>query len=268
MPIKAVVETLEDAPEALREHYTERDGKFVLGVEPAAGFELGEIEPLKNALGAERGINEKMRRELERFGSVWDKDRKAWTHAFEPDKAKAALAELEDLRKLDPASEADKIANAKFESAKSQLLEKHSSELQEREGRIGHLSSAVQALLIDQAATAALAEAKGAVDLLLPHVKAHARVKEVDGRFVVEIVGTDGNGRIADSKGTPMTIADLVAEMRGSEKFGRAFDGEGHSGSGKEHDNGQGGAVTLANMGGSPDERRAAIAKRFKVPEA
>ena len=40
MAIKAILDKLDDAPEALREHYTEKDGKFVLGVEPVGNYAI------------------------------------------------------------------------------------------------------------------------------------------------------------------------------------------------------------------------------------
>lgn len=266
MALKAAVEKLDEIPEPLREHYAEKDGKFILIVQPAAGFELGEIEALKSALGAERGVSEKMRRELERLGSNWDKDRKVWVHSIDPDKAREAIAKLDELGNLDPAKEADKIANTKFEAAKAQLLEKHTGEIKTREERIGHLTKTVESLLIDQAATAALAEAKGSVDLLLPHVRAHTRVKEADGRFSVEVVDKDGNSRIADAQGTPMDIKALIAEMRQSDTFARAFDGDGQNGGGKQPDHDGKGGGPKGDFGGDRAARTAAIAKRFNLP--
>lgn len=254
MALKAIVEKIEDAPEDLRDHYTEVDGKFVLAVEPVGGYALEDVSGLKSALGKERTARETLERDVVRFKDI------------DPDKARTALAELEELKKIDPASEADKIANTKFEAAKTQLLEKHGQDLSERDGRIKTLTGAVDGLVREQRATAAIAEAKGAVDLLLPHVLRFTRTVEKDGKFSVEVIDADGNGRIADSKGTPMTIKDLVAEMRQSETFGRAFDGEGHSGSGKQPDN-PGGGGQKGDFGGTPEERKAAIAKKFGLKE-
>ncbi len=254
MAIKAILEKLDDAPEALREHYTEKDGKFVLGVEPVGGYALEDVTGLKSALGAERTQREKFERDVIRFKDI------------DPDKARTALAELEELKKLDPTAEADKIANTKFEGAKAQLLEKHAADLGVRDERIGHLSKTVDVLVREQRATAEIAEAKGSIDLLMPIVLAQTRTVEKDGRFVTEVIDDKGNVRIGDSNGNPMTMKELVAELRASEKFGRAFEGDGHSGSGKEADSGHGGVVTLGSMGGTAEERRAAIAKKYKVP--
>lgn len=256
MALKAILEKLDDAPEALREHYTEQDGKFVLGVESVGGYALEDVHGLKSALGAERTSRENLERLVVKFKDL------------DPDKARAALTELEELKKLDPEKEADRIANSKFENAKAQLLEKHGAELTSRDQRINQLSAAVDGLTRKQQATLALAEAKGSVELLLPHVLAHTRVKEAeDGSFTVEVVDAKGNVRIGDSQGAPMTIAGLVAEMRKSDTFARAFDGDGQSGGDKKPDNG-GNVVTVGDLGGSAEERRAYLSKKYKLPAA
>lgn len=251
MALKALLASLDGIDDATKALYVEKDGKFVLDVEGVEGFALEDVSGLKTALGKERTARENAERLTAAFKDI------------DPAKAKDALAKVEEWGNLDPSKEADKIANSKFEAAKAQLLEKHTGEITARDERIGHLSKTVESLLIDQAATAALAEAKGSVELLLPHVRAHTRVKEVDGRFTVEVVDKDGNAKIADSKGTPMDIKGLVAEMRQSEAFGRAFEASGNSGTGKQPGNGTGGGVQKGNFGGTREERTAAIAARF-----
>lgn len=256
MAIKAIIEKLEDVPEALREHYTEKDGKFLLGVEPVGGFALEDVTGLKSALGAERTQRERLEKDVIKFKDL------------DPDRARAALTELEELKKIDPANEADKIANTKFEAAKAQLIDKHTQDLAARDQRIGKLTGAVAELMIDAVATAGLAEAKGAVELLLPHVRAHTRVKETDdGKFVVEVIDKDGNARIGDSKGSPMGIKDLIAEMRKSDTYARAFEGDGHSGGGAEGGGGAGGGgKDKGDPGGTRAERAAHFAAKLNVP--
>jgi len=268
MAIKAIIEKLEDAPEALREHYRAgtkdegAEGKFVLGVEAVAGWNLEDVSGLKTALSRERTNAQTASTQLAKFVDHEGKP-------MDPGKVLQALEELGELKKLDPKSQADQLANSKFESLKTQLLDTHKTELSAREERINKLTSTVSSLLIDSVATGAIAEAKGAVELLLPHVQRHTRVKETDGKFSVEVVDKDGNVRV-NSKAEPMTIAELITEMRGSDTFGRAFDAEGHTGGGKQPDNpGPGaGGKAKGDWGGSREERRAAIAAKFKLPAA
>lgn len=253
MALKAIVDALDGVPEAARGFYKQAEGgKFVLDVEPVDGFALEDVNGLKTMLGKERSTRERLERDVVKFKDI------------DPDKAREALAKLEELTAIDPAKEADKIASTKFEAAKAQLLQKHEGEITTRDQRIGHLTKTVEGLLIDAAATAALAEAKGSVDLLLPHVRASTRVKEVDGgRFVVEVVDKEGNARIADAKGTLMGIKELVAEMRQSDTFGRAFEGSGHSGSGKQPGSGAGGtgkSLSRAEYNALPAARQREVA--------
>jgi len=90
-------------------------------------------------------------------------------------------------------------------------------------------------------ATSAIAEAKGIPALLLPHVKSAVKVVEMNGQYTVQVVDGNGNERIMDGKGTPMTIADYVAEMKKSEVYGRAFDGNDAHGSGSQKSAGRSG---------------------------
>lgn len=258
MALKAIVDSLDSINEAVRGEYREGtadeglEGKFVLAVEGVNGYALENVSGLKSALGKERTAREKLESDVVKFKDL------------DPDKARQALTELEELKALDPNKEADKIANSKFEAAKAQLLEKHRGELEAATGEITNLRSTVENLLIDQVATSALAAEKGSVDLLLPHVKNSTKVKQVDGKFVVEVVDREGNARIADSNGNPMTIKDLVAEMKASDTFSRAFEASGQTGSGM-NPGGGGGAPSSkkGDFGGSREDRKSAIASMF-----
>jgi len=220
MPLKAVVETIDAVPEAERSLYAEHEGKFVLQVEPVNGYALENVEGLKTTFSKEMTKRKELEKTLLKYKDI------------DPERAREALARLEELGNIDPTKEADKIISERLEAAKRQLVEKHNKDMEPLQGRIGHLTKTVESLLVDQNATAEIAEAKGSVPLLLPHVKANTRVREVDGRYVVEVVDKDGNARIGNSNGDLMTIKQLVQEMRQSEAFGRAFEGSGHTGSG------------------------------------
>jgi hypothetical protein len=261
MAIKAIIDKLEDVPEALREHYRAgtkdegTEGKFVLGVEAVAGWSLEDVTGLKSALGKERTQRETLERTVVKFKDI------------DPEKALAALTELEELKKLDPSKEADKIANTKFEAAKAQLLENHKREIGERDGKLTKLTGLVDNLARRQEAIAAIAAEKGSVDLLLPHVLSVTRSEIGDDAEAVRIkvLQPDGNERV-NGKGEAMSIRELVAEMKQNETFARAFDGEGHSGTGKEHDKGGGGGPIKGDIGGSREERRQYFASKLKLP--
>jgi hypothetical protein len=261
MALKAILEKLEDAPEAVRDQYRAgtkeegAEGKFVLSVEGVGGFALENVDGLKSALSKERTAVGSLTKTLEKFKDI------------DPDKAREALGKVDELSKIDPEKEADKIVSTRLDALKGQLVEKHNNELASRDQRINALTGTVDDLVRRQQATAAIAEAKGSIELLLPHVLAQSRSVEKDGKWSVEVIDKDGNARIGDSAGAPMSLSGLVAEMRKSETFSRAFDGDGHSGSGAQHDNG-GGDNKSAPPGAGRSERGAHYAKKFNLPVA
>lgn len=241
---KAILENLDGLSDDLKAEYTEKDGKFFLNVETVDGYELADVGGLKGTLSKEMSNRKGLEKKLERFEKIKD-----------PEKVAEALAELEELKKIDPEKEADKLVNTKLEAAKAQLVQKHTQELEGEREKAAKYRSKIETLLRDQVATAHIAEHKGSIKLLLPHVRANTRVVEEGDDFRVEVIDEEGNARIGDSKGAPMSIADLIKEMRESEEFGRAFDGEGQSGSGKQPGNGRGGNPTLKRSQMTPQQK-------------
>lgn len=232
-------------PEPLRGEYVEKDGRFVADIIPVDGYALEDVNGLKSTLGKKQTELDQLKRDVVKYKDI------------DPDRARAALAELEELKKIDPLKEADKLVNTKLEAAKAQLLDKHSKELEAEQSKSVKYRQKIDKLLRDSVAVAAIAEHKGAVKLLLPHVRNSTRVVEDGDDFRVEVVDAEGNVRIGDSKGSPMTIAELVLEMRDSEEFGRAFEGEGRSGTGKGPGNGKGAAPTgLKRSQMTPEQKR------------
>lgn len=250
MALKAVLTSLDGIDDSIKALYVEKDGKHILDVETVEGYALEDVSGLKTALGKERTTRERLERDVVKFKDL------------DPDKAREALAKLEELTSIDPAKEADKIANTKFEAAKSQLLEKHQGDLTARDGKISSLEGLVDQLARKQEAIAAIAEHKGSVDLLLPHVLNITKSEVTDDGVRVKVLQPDGNDRV-NGKGDPMSIRELVAEMRQSDIYGPAFEGSGQSGSGKQPNGGGGGAPQKGNFGGTKEERAAAIASKF-----
>lgn len=214
MAVKTVIDNLEDVSEALREHYVATsDGKFRLdGVEDVSG--------LKSALEREKEERRQAKARLDRLKDI------------DPEEFLRLKKDVEER-------ENEKLARkGEYEKMLSQTTAKHKTELEKREDSIKSLRSALEANLIDAEATRAIASAKGVPELLLPHVRSSVRVVEEDGKFLAKVVDKDGNPRIGDASGSPMTVNQLVAEMRSSEVFGRAFEGTGATGSGASNSNG------------------------------
>ena len=105
--------------------------------------------------------------------------------------------------------------------------------------------------LVDAAATTAINEADGNVKLLIPHVKARVKLTEVDGQYRPSVVGEDGSPRV-NGEGNPLSIKDLVSEMRSDEVYAGAFKGTGQSGSGSEPTQGGEGSSGSNGAGTGP----------------
>lgn len=136
-----------------------------------------------------------------------------------------------------------------FDALKKQLVDQHAKELEGRDGRIGSLTKSLERHLIDAEASRVIAELKGSVKGLLPHVKPHIRVVEVDGEFVAQVVDSKGNPRIGDAKGGPMTISQLVEEMKSDGELSRLFEGSGSSGGGASKSGAGGGGSKVVAAG-------------------
>lgn len=215
--LKAAVDDLAQVPEALRPHYAPADGGgYVLAVEPVSGWALEDVDGLKSALGKERRRADEAEGRLKAFGDL------------EPEAARRAL---ETLGGDDPE-----------QALEARLADRLQAATAERDARIERLTSDLERQLVDSAAARALAEHRGSVELLLPHVRERVRVRRgEDGATALEVVDGDGHARLGDANGALMTVAQLVAEMKGSPAFARAFDGSGQSGGGTPADGPDGG---------------------------
>jgi hypothetical protein len=231
--LKAVVTDINSLDEGLRGYYVQKDGKFFLNVTPADGFELDNVQGLKTALGAERNnvavLREQMkpyegldanlaRTAIERIGAFGD---------ITPDAARTALETAQRLSAFDPKKEAEQIAETKLNTIKEQLaaqfgLEKTdlTTKIKSHEETINSLTGQLQGVMRDAAIKTEVAksnpldDARDAVELL---VAQNVRTRIVDGRYVVEVLDSNGNPRMKDYvQNIPFTVADLVADLRES----------------------------------------------------
>jgi len=221
--LKLNVDSLEAVDEPLRALYVERDGKFQLNVD---GIE--DTGGLKSALSAER----KRAADLE-------KQTKAWKSIGKTPDEIAELLEAQEARAL---TEAEK--KGEWDKLKTQMNTAHETALKAKDETIGAMRRRLEAELVDAKATAAIAAAKGVPELLLPIVQ---RFVKVDDDFHVQIVDAKGDPRV-NAKGEPLSISDLITEMKATELYGRAFDGSGHTGSGTQPSNNNGSGTQPGNI--------------------
>lgn len=259
MALKAVLSSLDGLPADIAKEYkaASEGGKFVLDVEAVEGVELADTVNLKKALSTERASVSKLTAQVKKFDGI------------DPDKAKTALEKWQEIENWNP----DKKLDEAFKSREQQLLAKHQQEVAARDTKLKSITSQLENKLVVAAATEAIAGLKGKVKLLLPHVRASTRMRELDnGQYIAEVIDESGNVRIGDSSGSPMTIAQLVAEMKASDEFASAFEAVGQSGSGSANNNRQqssgGGAkktINLSDKAGMSDNLEAIASGEITV---
>jgi hypothetical protein len=216
--LQATMSSLEGVDESIAEFYTaQEDGTFLLNVVGNNGFELENTTALKSALGKERSNAQQASKALKAY------------EGLDPEEARTAMNKLAEYADFDPEKKVEEAMKAR----ETQLLKKHETVLSSLQDEKTILMQQLEQNLVTSAATKAIAENEGAVDLLLPHVLQQTRMRMTDnGSFIAEVVDREGSPRIGDSQGNPMTIPQLVEEMKSSDAFARAFNSSGATGSG------------------------------------
>lgn len=250
MALVAVVDTVDGLSEELQQHYVKKDdGKFYLDVSAAGGFSLEDVTKLKSALSKERESVSKFKEQIRAFDGL------------DAESARKALAQIEEFKNADPTKKIDEIRKA----ISAEFMEKHAKEVKALAEEVGTVTSQLENELISSAATKAIAEKKGSVDLLLPHVRSKVKMRKSDNRYFVDVVDERGVPRISTKSNStdPMTIAELVDEMSKSETFAAAFQGAGAAGSGAAGSSGSRGsnALNVAELYKLPPAERLAAAR-------
>ncbi|WP_223504213.1 hypothetical protein [Pseudomonas sp. GL-RE-29] len=228
--LKFQIDTLEGVDESVRALYTEKDGKFVLGIEGLPQPE--DVSGLKSKveeLLSEKKAAEKARREAE----------------------EAARTEREEAaRKSGNVEELEKSWSEKYARREAELsgqLESTNSALQ---GQIRDLT--VGRTATDIATTLAI---PGSAKALLPHIERRLSVEQRDGKPTVVVL--DASGKLSAA-----TLDELKAEFTNDPAFGPLIAGSKASGGGAGGA-GKGGGAAQGKIGGTREERQAAIASRF-----
>jgi hypothetical protein len=228
--LNLTVDSLDGLDEATKSLYVQEGDKFKLDVD---GIE--DTSGLKNALQAERKIANALDKKIKGYEKLG--------------KTPEEIAELVEKQEQIDRSQAEK--RGEFDKILAQVNEKNAQALKAKDETLAQMRKRLESELVDSKAIAAIAAAKGKTKLLLPLVKNQLRVDE---NFNVIVLNADGETPKVNDKGDPLTINDLVNEMRASEDYGAAFEGTGQSGSGTRPTNGSGGSplgrLTKADLQG------------------
>ncbi len=228
MALPTLIDSLEAVAEPFRSEYkATADGKFLLDTVPhESGWALENVTALKVTVGKERNRANDAEKKVKAYASF---------DGLDPEQVKTSLTRLTELEALDPAKEADKIAETKYKNRLDDLVKQHKTKEETLTSALQQRDTKLQKLIVDSEITNVLAKhAPNSVELLSPHVSKFVRVREVNGDFVREVVDAEGNPRIGDAHGTPMSVEQLVLEMRDKPAFSLAFPSSGTTGSGTQ----------------------------------
>jgi hypothetical protein len=228
--LKFQLDTLEGVDESVRALYTEKDGKFVLGIEGLPQQEDVSGLKAKNAeLLAEKKEIERKAREAEDA---------------------ARLEREEAARKSGNVEELERSWTEKFTRREAELT---GTLEQER----ATLSGQIRDLTVGRTATdiASALAVQGSAKALLPHIERRLSVEQRDGKPVVVVL--DAQGKLSAA-----TLDELKAEIANDAAFAPLIAGSKASGGGAGGAGGGGGAPK-GKIGGTKEERTAAIATRF-----
>jgi hypothetical protein len=238
MAFKLIVQDINTIDEAHRSLYVERDGAFHLDVDGVD--EHPSVVKLKQQQEAARRSERAMKAQVEK-----------WEKIGKTEEEIAALIAEQERNKNNELEQ-----KGQWEELKKQMNDKHQADIKRWEGlteaekqKNNQLKSRLERYLVDAQATAAIAAAEGEPELLLPIVKKFMKVVEDPdtGEFSTAIVDDKGGARV-NGKGDPLTLPELLAEMRASEKLGRAFKASGASGGGSAPGGGSNPKATPAGV--------------------
>lgn len=230
MGLKYQLDTLDGLDDSVKSLYTEKEGKFVLGIEG-----LPQPEDVS-------GLKSKVQELLD--------EKKAADKARKDAEDQARLEREENARKSGNVEELEKSWSEKFNRREAELngmLE------QER----GTLSTQIRDLTVGRTATdiASALAIPGSAKALLPHIERRLSVEQRDGKPVVVVL--DQQGKLSAA-----TLDELKAEFANDTAFAPLIAGSKASGGGAAGAGGGGGAAK-GKIGGTKEERQAAIASRF-----
>jgi len=219
MGLKRIVTDLELVPEAARGLYVEDGDSFKLNDD----FVTEGMVDATEVTGLKRK-NDELLAAQRKLKDTYD--------GIDPEEYKKFAESREQAER-----EKQKLAGD-FDARERQLLERHKAEVEKSKAEAERLNGTLHRLMVDNEAQAALVGARakkvGGMGLLMPHITSRAKVVDEDGRHVTRIYDEMGQVRLSTASGSaqPMTIAELVAEMRDSEEYAVCFEPENKKGTG------------------------------------
>lgn len=123
---------------------------------------------------------------------------------------------------------------ANSEKIRKELAEHFGKETDALKARNANLQKHLYELMVRNTASTILAdpEISGDPELVFPFIAARTKVVEENGVPEVHVVNESGERRYSNVTGAPMTMKDLVVELRNDKRYARLFNAQVNSGGG------------------------------------
>lgn len=220
--LKHEVDSVDTIPENLRPLYAETNGKFSIpeGMRGVADAITGLFSANTKIRDENKTLSKKGQIDLsglEEFGEDLPTIK---------ERLKARLEELET------AAASGKDNKLNIDKVRAEMKAANEVAVGNERKVQDSLRSTVHKYLVGAGASEALASEEGLVELAMPFVERQIKVVEIDGEFKAVVVDKDGDPRISGGTGQPMTIKELVREMKGMDTYKPLFKSEAKGGGG------------------------------------
>lgn len=240
MGLEAVLDTLDGVSDEVKEHYAEVDGKFILDIDGITTHP--QVLGLSSTKTKERDARKEAEKKYKALKGKTDGMDLTKLSEIDLEEYTSAMAELKVLKidrdKLKRKKLKDKESweileqdlNKEHSEAIKKNDEKHNSRYDvlkkqlddntvESKTKSDKMVTSLEKFLKDKEITTALADAKGNISLLMPHVEKCIKVIDAgNDNYVARVFDTSGNERL-DTAGNPMTIKQLVEEFKEKPEF-------------------------------------------------
>lgn len=216
-----LVEALEKVPSDFRSFYVEKDGKFALNSENAA---------IKSAVAVISGQNQALkasRAELKARKEATPQDLSLLSeYGTDPATILAKIKEREETLQ-------GQIKGFNPEKVKEDLAKQYKGDVDKHATRAQKREEQLFRVLGLQAAQQALKELKGNESLLMPVIEKQIKaIEDKDGKVQVVVLDKSGDVRWSGVSGSPMSVPELVQELRSDAQYAVCFASDTPSGGG------------------------------------
>ncbi len=218
-------------PAEFRSYYAKgQDGTYTVADDHKATTGLFDglrknLTSTKKNLTAAQAESASRRQTLESLSAIVGTDK--------PDELKTKWDEIQT--KLTSGNK-DKI---NVEEVKAAIAAEYEPKIKAKDDEIAAMTASLSEHLIDGDAARALAEHKGNVTVLMPHIKNATKVIKTDeGKYVAVVVKPDGSPRVG-ADGGYVPVSKLVEELKANKDFAGNFAGNQNTGGGNQPHNHQ-----------------------------